>query len=68
MLDKENNILEISSLSEEQELEIHIPKTVGSDGNNTLPGEMWEETHFEGYTLPVFLIGVTFATFIVLCN
>ena len=40
MLDEDNNILEISNLSEEEEPEIVIPKTAGGDGNNTLPGEM----------------------------
>lgn len=38
MLDEKNSIISVKDLSEEEELEISIPKTLGKDGNNTLPG------------------------------
>lgn len=43
MLDSKNNLLNIKDLTLEEEVEISIPKTLGKDGNNTLPRRLKKE-------------------------
>lgn len=37
LLDAKSNVIEVKDLTEEEEVEIAIPKSLGKDGNNTLP-------------------------------
>lgn len=48
MLDDKNNVIMVKNLTKEEELEISIPKTIGKEGNNTLPGGMIGEGTYLG--------------------
>lgn len=45
ILDSKNNLISIAGLTEEEELEITIPKSLNKEGNNTLPGGMKARGH-----------------------
>lgn len=58
MLDSKNNLLNIKDLTLEEEVEISIPKTLGKDGNNTMPCRLRKDWGQGGCTakLPSFFV------------